>query len=252
MKKITIIFLISFIIIACGTQQKAIKKTPEVLPGFTLIPGPNALDKPGTIFAVDKDGVQQPLGYLTADVQSGIVQIGNASGSKVSSVGAIINFLGQGNTVVDINANADIKRTISYNLQLFDCVQERLNLLKLNDELEKTKDIILNFSRNNPNMADYKYYIITESVKSPKIIYTFDTDKKGDLGLKADIDKIVTVNPNVKWDNKNNFNLSYDLGVPLYVYAKYFSLNIVTQATGETRFSIGKALESTDPLYVKK
>jgi hypothetical protein len=246
-----IIFFLSCCLMAfsCDTKD-AFSKAPQLLPGFTLVPSPNSLDKPGTIIAVDKKGVKQPLGSLSIPIQEGTTVPAQRSGKKNSSVGALLEFLGADQVNLTANANVNINRDVVYKIELGESALERIALLNIAAELENTKQLIKSFSATN-NMADYTFYIITEAVKSKKMKYSFDTKKTGEIGLKAELDKIVTAKPNVKWDNADNFLLSFELPAPLYVYSKYFTLNVETQVTGETKFAIGKVVGTNEPVYNK-
>ncbi|MBK7854563.1 MAG: hypothetical protein IPJ79_06305 [Bacteroidetes bacterium] len=248
--KLNLLVFLLTLLISCDPAKKALNNSPEILPGFTLLPAPNSLDKPGTIFAIDKTGIKQPIGTLSLTSKSGIMVPGQATGKKSSSVAAVLNFLTPNNTNITANAASDVKRELTYKISLENCSNERIELLSISEELNKTKDLIKKFSQSN-DLKNYKFYLITESVKASKLNYSFDTEKNGSIELKADFNKIINANPQVKWDNENSFLLSYDLQEPLYVYAKYWMLNIEAQGTGDTKFSMGEELKASDPIYVK-
>ena len=251
--KLIKLFSILLIIASCrSTKDTSIPKTvPPLLPGFTLIASPNSLDKPGSVIAVDKKGIPQYLGSVdVSSLEKGVVQPAEATGKRASSVSALINFLGMDKYSVDANVDSKFNKTFEYKISLKDCSQERIPLLDINKELENMKQAIKTFSTTN-DMADYKYYIITDAVKAKQISYEFGGDKVGDIDLKANIQKIIDVNPKVNWENKAALQLDYNLQEPLYVYAKYWSLNVQSQITGGTIFKIGDVVKEESPIHEK-
>lgn len=236
--------------VGCQSTNTAFKNVPPLFPGFTLIATPNSLDKPGSVIAVDKKGIPQYLGSIDITPEKGIVQPGQASGKRTSSVSSLINFLGMDKYSIDANIDPKYNKQFEYQISLKDCSQERIPLLNINIALEKMRQAIKSFSANN-DMAGYKYYLISEAVNAKQISYEFSSDKVGDIDLKANIKKIIDVNPKVSWNNNSNLKLDINLQEPLYIYSKYFSLNIQNQITGETIFEIGVPIQQENPIHEK-
>ncbi len=249
MKLITLTILVAITLSSCHSKKEAFRNVPEVLPGFTLIPGPNSLDKPGSIFAVEqKTGKKFDLGSINAAVKSGTIAVGESSGKKSSSVAAVLSFLGYQGVPVTADAGTNTKKDVTYKLKLSGTTQERLELLAIQKELEQTTDLI-NAFKQSQDLKNYKFYLITDAIKASKLNYSFAKGQSGDASLKAELDKVVNTNPKVTWDNSDNFDLSYDLQDPLYVYAKYFTLNIESQITGDTKLSLGSEVKQANPIY---
>lgn len=237
-KFITILVTVSFLV-SCGPSRDIDKTKETFLPGFIMMAAPNSLDKPGTLFAVDKNGVSQPLGSINVNVITGITVVGQTSGKKQNEVGALVNFLGSQKIDVTADANFQNKKNIEYKVSLDGALQDRIELLSAKTELTKGISFIKDFFNKN-DISKYKFYLITEAVKANKLDFAFNKAVVGEEKLDATILKIVNANQNVKWDTNRDFQLSYDLGSPLYVFYKVYNLNVETQATGETALSLGQ------------
>ena len=248
MAKRMLVAALTIILWSCGSKDDQFKQAPEILPGFTMIPSPNDLDKPGVIIAVDPHGVMQPLGILNnLNTQQGESIVGKMNGSKRSSFSALLDFLAGTKSKVD--ANSEVEHDITYNIELNDCVQERIAMLQLTNELKEAIDMISQLGQT-VDLTNYKFYVITEAVKARKMIYTFDSKDTNNVGFNANIQKIAQVNPNVKWSSTKDFNLSYDLDSPLYVYAKYWTLvPKIEESTGEIKMLLDKEVKKGEPVY---
>jgi len=242
---------IALILSACSSShppQKSFLKETDILPGFLLIAAPNALDKPGTLIAVDRKGVRQPLGRLDVALESGMVVPGKDSGSKHNNFGYLLNFLGSNKINASAQSSAVLKRDISYSIKLENSTQERVSLLQIEAQLEKAKAAINGFAQLN-DLRKYKFFIITEAVKSQKLDYLFDKSSTDSLAVKSEISKVVDINPNLYWANSNKFSLTYDLKEPLYVFAKYFSLNVRNTDGKAEKVEVGSEIEDPAQIY---
>jgi len=243
--------LLLLISLSCNGPQKlhALTNYPDILPGWHLLPNPNSNDKPGVVFGVDAKGVRQPMDILEVPITQSTVEVGKDSGKISTTMGALLGFLGTNKINLTADVNTSVNKQVTYAMHLTDPQEDQTQLLQISDALQRTKQSIANFITQN-GIAGYKFYIITDAIKSTKLDYTFDGDRNGNVEVKADIDKVLTVNPNVKWTNSNAYQLAYDLKTPLYVFAKYFELNVVTQATGETKLVLGnQVMGSGTPIY---
>ncbi len=235
------------ILIACSSQKSAYKKQEEVLPGFTLLSSPNNLEKPGTVFAIDKKGKRQPLIQLQLPVDSSTNEIAQDSGKRSSNFSVLLSFLGTEKSKITAENSFKLSKNIKYNLKLEGSTLHRVELLKVSQELENVKKQIQRFSELN-NMADYQFYVVTEAVKAKSLLYKFDSKDSTDIGLKTDIKKIINANPKVTWNSDRSYDLSYNLKSSLYVFAKYFSLTIMNRG-GQEGLSIDRQVDSIDPLH---
>lgn len=250
--RVIILFLALFVVTQCHTSKdlSTPQNIPALLPGFALIASPNALEKPGRVFAVDKNGVPQYLGSINVTPESGAIQPAEASGKRTSSVSTLFNFLGMDKYSVDANANSNFNKEFDYLISLKECTEETVPLLSVNKDLEQMRDAIRKFSASN-NMSNYKYYLVTSAVKAKQVSYQFGKSKIGNIDLKLDIQKIVDANPKVNWDNKKDLKLDVNFLEPLYVYAKYWTLNVQSHITGESTLEIGKEVKDESPVHGK-
>ncbi|GEM_PF-263629 len=226
--------------LACRPQKEHFESMPEVLPGFTAIAAPNEFEIPGTIFSVDKQKVRQPITTLKVSIQRSEVAVSEARGYKKSNVGSLLGFLGSISTMT-FSQN----KQISYELQLKDNLQERLQLMDIETQLQEVKLDIKKFAKENAT-GKLEFYIVTESVKAKRLTYAFSTNRSGEFEYKTDIDQIVKMNPKIKWENEKHSLLAYDLDKPLYVYAKYFKLKV--DLKGNLR--LGQEVKAGEPIYI--
>lgn len=221
---------------SCFTDKSAFKGLSKALPDFTLIAAPNELEVPGRIFAIDQQGIPQPITSLIKELKVGTAVISKVEGRTSSSISALLGFLGG-----SANSSNRYNKTIIYKLQINGCTQERLDLLEMERALKKVTPEIIAF---NKKYHLSKFYVVTEAVKATKLNYTFDVKSATSLGLKADLDRIVQANQNVKWSDDVNLELNYELERPLYVYAKYFLLKLK-----DDKVVVEQAVASPNPIY---
>lgn len=227
--KIGFLFCLAFFILSCTGEKKitdADRNTAEiVLDDFKMTAAPNELDRAGFIFAVGKDNVQVPVTYLDATPADGQTKLRTYKETRNITVGTLVNFLGS--TKLDLTANAGINDSskIVTGMDFEGTTWSRLLLLDIDSKLTDKKNLIM-AAMKRQGFEKSKFYLIVESVKAKKVLYSFDQHVIGDEKVEANFKKLAQLNQNVKWDRSKAFQLEYEFANPLVVFYKVYELKL--------------------------
>lgn len=233
-----------FIFLLCASglayaQSNQFKNVPNILPGFKILPAPNNLDKPGTIIAIDKHGVVQPLSVLALKIDSGTNAVGQDSGKVTSKVGLVLNFLKSADSTLNVRTTVKVNNIITYKIQLTGTSDYRIQLLDAAQQIEKLRSALQLFSSMN-RLKDYKFYMISEAVKAKKIAYKFSGQDTVNVGLNASLKKIIAVNPSYGRTANGAYDLSFEFKEPMFVFAKYWELYVKPNKDNQVKVEIGR------------
>lgn len=237
-----VLFLIVFVVTLSSCNKGGpVSSADDLLPGFSMLPNPNSLDKPGTIFYIDDDNKPQILGTLPdVEIQSGTVVLGSLSGSRKTSLNSVLEFVGI--KEIDLSASVNTNKSINFNVSVSGTDQERIGLLQAKQSITKNIEMIRELFEEL-TIGSTEVYLITEAVKASKLSYEFDKSIDGDGSLDTEIIKIVENNSELSWKNTSNYQLGYDLKTQLYVFTKVYRMNIKAGLTG-TDISLGSVVNS--------
>ena len=200
----------------CFGNRADVTELTQVLPkGYTCTIAPNALDKAGIVFYVDKDGVRYDAATVADQVKipaPGAVAGAIYNADDEFNAAALINLVGVKSGAVNVDANAQFNARHKATYELGDRQEQR----SFDDVLAPAQKIIANDAEH----AGSKWYVIREIQQAKKIKMTVDNGILGAFGGEAKFKSVVDVKPSVKLTYGGMLTVEQAMGDPLTVCIK--------------------------------
>jgi len=191
-------------------KKPDLSKPSEILDdGWQFYSKPNNIEKPGTIFRIDKDNVKYIVTHLVINTDEGEEAFGKSSQQVAINIGFFANILG----ISKLNVNAAAKVDNNFLLE-FELVNARRESTT-DDELKKVLDPYL---KKMEFRADQRYFITRETRKGSGIVYKLNKQIASQFGGEAEIENVVSLKGNfVKVSKGKDFELVGKFETPLRV-----------------------------------
>lgn len=255
------ISVIFFVFSGCSHLCPTNKLLEEIMPGYSMHPAPNELDKPGLVFMVKSDGVRIDVMQLEGfTVHTGIVAIQSYKGERDIALGFMFNFIGLEIKNIHAETGMNAEKKFIFRLKLHDgAFEERITLLELEKALQQNRELIEKIKKYNGNK--FKFYVIMESVLAEGIDYGFSKELTRNQSLVVKLEKLATLKEEFRWDNTAEYQLSQKFKKPLRIFYKCVQIIFATNnmigiknlggRSGEAKIEL-KKIETSEPLYLRK
>ena len=250
MKKI----IFPLIIFLSFSQCKSTKEAEDLniskvkLDDYSFETTPNDINNVGYIFALDGNKTQIPIIKLNLSPEEGNIVIETKSQIRDVTFGALLKFFGISNFKIPINAGFNNKTKIKTKFKLVNPRISRAYLTTLDSVLSKDKSKIRDALKRQ-NLDESQLYIIFETIKTNKMTYEFSKDKIGNTQLNAVLSNVATMNDSLKWNNRTDKTLSYELNSPLTVFYKLFRINVLDGIIGNGEIKRGDLVTESELIY---
>lgn len=185
---------------------------------WTLEAIPNDIDKVGTIFAINRKGIQTYIHSMDIKQVEGQAKLTSIANNRNVSFGAMASFL----NVPGFDPETSVQAKDSVRVHATFEVKKAL-LVRPNDDIaaafhrEKEK-IISNIAFYGEERSSI--YLITEVIKSPSVSIRFDKLVNVKSTFSSIINKWLKLNPSLSVNKNDSSGLEYDLQQPLVVFYK--------------------------------
>lgn len=222
--------LLSFLFFGCPP-------TPIFLEDVRLNESPNELDKVGTVYFIDKKGAEQPLGSLPENIlpKIGEAELPKIEGVRTTDIKVIAEIL-----KLPSNVKFERKKEVYYKMEFAKAELERLELLTVQNELEKMSFDIKKFFKHSKKLP--KCYIITESYKAKEANIIFSQKKSFEQSASINKIELGNAQDTLRINDVRVYSLNKKFDRPLYIGKKVYGLELSGSGlSGNVKFEINAA-----------
>ncbi|MBL7127995.1 MAG: hypothetical protein ISS16_03320 [Ignavibacteria bacterium] len=211
MKNLLICLLLSVLLSSCCT-------TKPPLPDYSHVKIPNILDSVGHVFGIDDDGKTYAVDYLNIPYDTSVATYPEYKNKTETSLSALINFMGVPAFNLPFISGMKYKKVHETTIFIKDAILTRTNLGRI--DLEKLVKSIYIDTKFIREYLDVEIYFIVEAIKAKEMKFNLNNEIALDVGISAELDTIASTNDDLKWDNKEEYQLEFSLDKALIVLIK--------------------------------
>jgi hypothetical protein len=244
--KFRAILPIFVILLTACTKPNA--NLPKVkLADYTFETIPNNIDNVGYVFAISDNQEKIPVSILNVKTIDGDAVIPTKSSSKLVSLAAILKFTGLEKLQLKAGVGINNQNKVNVVFAVNEPKLSRALLTDIDEAIDKSQQKIESSLRRH-SLENAKLYVVSETIKSSKLVYDFNKSNLGNGSLEATFKEVISTGDSLKWDGRKIGSLSYDLKKEMIVFYKIFQINVEPGGT-RLKFRRGASAQKSELVY---
>lgn len=211
----------------------------KYIQGYKFNPLPSSSVTNGYVYA-KKKGSDEVLYLTSIDLpgKEGLVAIPSDEKLIKAKFSTLIQWLGAKIPNLSADGNFNINREITMHIEFRDAKLVEVPISDAADKIKLANSKIAVSIKGLLDPEDYNYYIIVATISAKKMDYYFDKKTYDSINLKAGIDSLIKVTPEVGVTKGNLTKLQFDDSTYRNVLYKPLQLGVGRSLSGEYEIRI--------------
>lgn len=191
--------ILTGLIAGCNTLGT---RTPNPLgEGFVAFESPRDFDGPGQVYRVDPKGTVYHVGQIKVQPKAGTEQSKRMSTKANWSLATALKYTGASLGGVSPEASAQLSQERSVTIESTNITRQYI------EDTDKPEQKVTELLAEITYRPDNRYYLIWETAATKEINVVGSRKSLGNAKLQAELQKVISGNAELKYDNEASFSL---------------------------------------------